>query len=278
MNRYALKTRSRTSPSRPILSPTEGIRNQLVGQSHATNQNRLRANTLPASTSEIRPTHRRRCDRRALAVGKGQWQDLVGGGYVADVARISCRIENDDPLAAEQLLPLVCDELRKLASAKLVRGHFFAAAAEAMRRMLVERARHNRSLKAGGDGHRQDLALIETVIAKPNVDHRPRRGFGKARRAGPAQSTTRQAPLLCRPDDRANGPALGISTSTADNDWAYARRWLRVEMEAQGATPGPDQIENNQNRLGKSPAFFALITESARNWRTFSIHQAERTA
>ena len=149
MNRYALKTRSRTSPSRPILSPTDGIRNQLVGQSHATNQNRLRANTLPASTSEIRPTHRRRCDRRALAVGKGQWQDLVGGGYVADVARISCRIENDDPLAAEQLLPLVCDELRKLASAKLVRGHFFAAAAEAMRRILVERARHNRSLKAG---------------------------------------------------------------------------------------------------------------------------------
>jgi RNA polymerase sigma factor (TIGR02999 family) len=184
---------------------------------------------------------------------------------MSDVTGILCRIEQGDPQAAEQLLPLVYDELRKLASAKLVqekpgqtlqatalvheaylrltdtektlewnsRGHFFAAAAEAMRRILVERARHKRSLKAGGDRHRQDLADIEPAVAEPSVDllalndvleelekHDPRKAeLVKLRYF--AGLTIEQA-----------AQALGISTSTADNDWAYARCWLRVEMQA----------------------------------------------
>src|SRR5947209_7421170 len=110
-----------------------------------------------------------------------------------DVTRVLSAIEVGDPQAAEQLLPLVYDELRRLAAQKMARespgqtlaatalvheaylrlvdtdkvqqwnsrGHFFAAAAEAMRRILVERARHKRSLKAGGDRARLEMADVE---------------------------------------------------------------------------------------------------------------------
>src|SRR6185295_7304995 len=114
-------------------------------------------------------------------------------GVMTDVTQILSRIESGDPSAAEQLLPLVYEELRKLAAAKLVqekpgqtlqptslvheaylrlvdvekvrhwdsRGHFFAAAAVAMRRLLVEQARRKRRLKRGGDGQRVPLEKIE---------------------------------------------------------------------------------------------------------------------
>jgi RNA polymerase sigma factor (TIGR02999 family) len=120
---------------------------------------------------------------------------------VTDVTRILSALEHGDPSAAEQLLPLVYDEQRKLAAAKLAqeqpgqtlqatalvheaylrlldgdqaqswnsRGHFFGAAAEAMRRILVERARHKRSLKAGG-GRRQELPDIELAAAEPRLE------------------------------------------------------------------------------------------------------------
>src|SRR6516225_1218935 len=112
---------------------------------------------------------------------------------MSEVTRILSAIEQGDPSAAEQLLPLVYEELRRLAAQRLAqeqpgqtleatalvheayirlvdtgkaqqwnsRGHFFAAAAEAMRRILVERARHKKSLKAGGDRHREELPEIE---------------------------------------------------------------------------------------------------------------------
>src|SRR2546422_669755 len=117
---------------------------------------------------------------------------------MTEVTRILSAIDQGDPAAAEQLLPLVYDELRKLAAQKMAqekpgqtlqatalvheaylrlvgdahglqpvgvhwnsRGHFFAAAAEAMRRILVERARHKGSLKAGGDRQRLEMADIE---------------------------------------------------------------------------------------------------------------------
>src|SRR5213079_3173114 len=119
-----------------------------------------------------------------------------------EVTRILSAMEQGDPHAAEQLLPLVYEELRRLAAQRIAReapgqtlqatalvheaylrlvdsepaapsagwnsrGHFFAAAAEAMRRILVERARHKRSLKAGGDWQRQELADIEPAVAGP---------------------------------------------------------------------------------------------------------------
>src|SRR5262249_44661440 len=124
------------------------------------------------------------------------------GARMNDVTRVLSAIEGGDPQAAEQLLPLVYDELRRLAAQKLSRespgqtfpatalvheaylrlmdtentqrwtsrGHFFAACAEAMRRILVERARHKRSLKAGGDRHRLEMTEIDPAVAEPNLD------------------------------------------------------------------------------------------------------------
>src|SRR5262245_15769145 len=121
---------------------------------------------------------------------------------MSEVTRILSAIERGEPHAADQLLPLVYDDLRQLAAQRLSRekpgqtltatalvheayvrlvdtekvqqwnsrGHFFIAAAEAMRRILVERARHKRSLKAGGERRRLDLDDIEPAAAEPNVD------------------------------------------------------------------------------------------------------------
>ena len=118
-----------------------------------------------------------------------------------DVTRILSAIEQGDPQAAEQLLPLVYDELRRLAAQRLAqekpgqtlqatalvheaylrlvgaddpgwdsRGHFFAAAAEAMRRILVENARRKAAVKAGGGHERVDLDEVELAIEGPRLD------------------------------------------------------------------------------------------------------------
>src|SRR3954467_14605045 len=121
---------------------------------------------------------------------------------MSDASRILSQIESGDPIAAGLLLPLVYSELRKLAAAKLAneragqtlqptalvheayvrlvdanqvqkwngRGHFFAAAAEAMRRILIERARHKNTLKAGGDRRRVDLDEIEPALDEPDLE------------------------------------------------------------------------------------------------------------
>jgi RNA polymerase sigma factor (TIGR02999 family) len=180
-----------------------------------------------------------------------------------EVTRILSAIEQGEPQAAAQLLPLVYEELRKLAAQKLAqeapghtlqptalvheaylrlvdtekvqrwnsRGHFFAAAAEAMRRILIERARHRRSRKAGGDRQRLDLADVEPAVAGPDVDllaldealekleQQDKRKADLVKLRFFAGLTTAQA-----------AEALGISPSTADNDWAYARCWLRLEI------------------------------------------------
>jgi RNA polymerase sigma factor (TIGR02999 family) len=183
---------------------------------------------------------------------------------MSEVTTILSAIEQGDRQAAEQLLPLVYDELRKLAAHKLgrekpgqtleatalvheayirlvdsqkaqswhSRGHFFSAAAEAMRRILVERARHKKSLKAGGDRLRQEEAEIEVAGAGPDVDLL---ALNEALEKLQGQNK-RQAELVklrffagLTIDQAAQ--VLGISTSTADNDWAYARCWLRLEIE-----------------------------------------------
>src|SRR6201993_4487031 len=118
---------------------------------------------------------------------------------MSDVTQILSALEGGDPRAAEELLPLVYDELRRLAGAKLAqeapgqtlqatalvheaylrlvgagsepswdnRGHFFAAAAEAMRRILVDTARHKRSQKGGGGLKRRDLNDVEVTLGAP---------------------------------------------------------------------------------------------------------------
>jgi RNA polymerase sigma factor (TIGR02999 family) len=182
---------------------------------------------------------------------------------MSEVTRILSAIEEGDPHAADQLLPLVYDELRKLAAQKLAqekpgqtleatalvheaylrlvdveqaqqwnsRGHFFAAAAEAMRRILVEQARHKRSAKAGGQRRRRELRDEHLATPSPHVDlldldealeklacqdHRKAELVKLRYFAG---LTLRQA-----------AEVLGIAESTADADWAYAKSWLRVEL------------------------------------------------
>ena len=185
---------------------------------------------------------------------------------MSEVTRILSAIEQGDPTAAEQLLPLVYDELRRLAAQKLARespgqtlqatalvheaylrliggpsdamapawnsrGHFFAAAAEAMRRILVDQAQHKRTLKAGGDLDRIELSDIESPVPEPDVDV-----LALHDALDKLEATDRRKAELVKLrffvgltiEEAAN--ALGVSISTATNDWAYARCWLRLEV------------------------------------------------
>jgi RNA polymerase sigma factor (TIGR02999 family) len=181
-----------------------------------------------------------------------------------EVTRVPSAIEQGDPQASSQLLPLVYDELRRLAAQKMAkespgqtlaatalvheaylrlvdtkkvqhwnsRAHFFAAAAEAMRRILVESARHKRSLKAGGNRQRQELADLELTIAEPDLDLLAlNEVLDKLERHDPRKAELVKLRFFAGLTIGQAAEVLGISTSTADNDWAYARCWLRVEME-----------------------------------------------
>jgi RNA polymerase sigma factor (TIGR02999 family) len=179
-----------------------------------------------------------------------------------DVTRILSAIGQGDPKAAEQLLPLVYDDLRKLAAQKLVqemsgqtlqatalvheayirlvdrenaqdwdhRRHFFAAAAEAMRRILIENARHKQRLKCGGDRIREpeakDIAGPESSERLLALDEALER----------LETTNAQAAELVKLRYFAgftNAEAaslLNISPRKANQVWAYARAWLREEL------------------------------------------------
>jgi RNA polymerase sigma factor (TIGR02999 family) len=183
---------------------------------------------------------------------------------MSEVTDILSTIEHGDPHAADQLLPLVYDELRRLAKQKLAREkpgqtldatalvheaylrlvdtdtvqhwnsrwHFFAAAAEAMRRILVERARHQRSLKAGGGRHRLALADIEPAAPPPSVDLLAlNEALDKLERHDARKAALVKLRFFAGLTIAQAAQALDIATSTADEDWAYARSWLRLELE-----------------------------------------------
>src|SRR4051794_33246879 len=177
-----------------------------------------------------------------------------------DITRILSDIERGDLRAAQELLPLVYDELRRLAARRLAqerpgqtlqatalvheaylrlvgdghtrawdgRRHFFAAAAEAMRRILVENARRKRAAKRGGDLARGDLDGLE--LEAPAVAEAPRaRDEALDKPAGHAPMKAELVKLrhfggLTLPQA---AEVLGISPTTADRYWAYARAWLR---------------------------------------------------
>jgi RNA polymerase sigma factor (TIGR02999 family) len=182
---------------------------------------------------------------------------------MSDVTRILSAIESGDPHAAEQLLPLVYDELRKLAAQRLAqekpgqtlqatalvheayvrlvdvekaqqwnsRGHFFAAAAEAMRRILVENARGRAREKRGGDWQRVDFEELDVAVSvTPDqllaLDDSLDRLTGVDRLAGELVKLRYFAGLAL---DQA-AAALQISPATAYRHWAYARAWLRSEL------------------------------------------------
>jgi RNA polymerase sigma factor (TIGR02999 family) len=184
---------------------------------------------------------------------------------MCDVTRILGKIEAGDPVAADQLLPLVYEELRKLAAAKMAqekpdqtlqatalvheayirlvdvdkfqhwnsRGHFFGAAAEAMRRILVDSAKRKKSAKRGGQVERVGIDEVQNQIAAPsrNVDLIAlddvlnALAVHDARKAELVKLRYFAGLTTCEAAE-----ALGISESTADADWAYAKSWLRVHM------------------------------------------------
>ncbi len=182
---------------------------------------------------------------------------------MTDVTRILSAIEQGDPQASEQLLPLVYEELRRLAAQKIAqekpgqtlqatalvhdayvrlvdvarpqlwksRGHFFAAAAEAMRRILIDQARHKQSQRRGGALSRQPLENVEIVGPEPSLDvlalNEVLQRFEKQDKLKADLVKLRYFAGLSIPQA---ADALGISSTTADRYWAYARAWLYAEL------------------------------------------------
>src|SRR5215471_7545188 len=185
---------------------------------------------------------------------------------MSDATRILSAIEQGDPSAADQLLPLVYDELRRLAAERLAhekpgqtlqptalvheaylrlvdvdqaqhwnsRGHFFAAAAEAMRRILVEKARRKQRQRHGGRLHLQPLEPNEPALASP-VDALDLLALNEALDHLEAASPRRAQLVKLRYFAGFTLPEvaqlLGIAQSTAEADWTYAKAWLKREME-----------------------------------------------
>ena len=180
---------------------------------------------------------------------------------MSEVTRILSAIEQGDPQAASQLLPLVYDELRKLAAQKLAqekpgqtlqatalvneaylrlvgedrqqsfkdRGHFFAVAATAMRRILIDGARRKLTQKRGGGFERHDL----DGIAAPEPDAELLaldEALQKLAEADPLKAKLVELRYFVGLTGEQAAEVLGISPTTADRHWAYARAWLQAEV------------------------------------------------
>jgi RNA polymerase sigma factor (TIGR02999 family) len=184
---------------------------------------------------------------------------------MSDATQILGKIESGDPSAAEQLLPLVYDELRKLAAAKMAQErpdqtlqatalvheayirlvdvekaqhwdscrHFLAAAAEAMRRILVERARRKQGPESEGSRQRETLSHVhpEMKTENPRFDL-----FDLNEALDKLEAKDARAAALVRLrfftglTRQQAAASLGVSIATVDNEWAYAKSWLRLEL------------------------------------------------
>jgi RNA polymerase sigma factor (TIGR02999 family) len=187
---------------------------------------------------------------------------------MTDVTRFLSAVGQSDPSAAEQLLPLVYDELRQLAARTLAqekpgqtlqatalvheayvrlvgsegagvggeqrwdsRGHFFAAAAEAMRRILIDRAREKRAQKRGGGRKRLDIDASDLATrAAPDQLLALDEAVAKLAREDPAAARLVQLRYFAGLNVEEAGKALGMSTATAYRHWKYARAWLHSEL------------------------------------------------
>lgn len=184
-----------------------------------------------------------------------------------DVTRILSKVEQGDPKAAEDLLPLVYAELRKLAADRLSkelpgqtlqptalvheayirlvdtnragkwdsRGHFFAAAAESMRRILVDRARRKLRSKHGGDRRRVDLELGDLVFRDNSrqllvLDE----ALDQLQDEDPVKAKLVKLRYFAGLSVEESAAALGISRATASRYWAYAKTWLYCALEDAG--------------------------------------------
>jgi RNA polymerase sigma factor (TIGR02999 family) len=190
---------------------------------------------------------------------------------MSEVTRLLERFQQGDPSAADQLLPLVYGELRKLAAERMAnekpgqtlqatalvheaylrlvgadpekpwdgRGHFFAAAAEAMRRILIDRARHKQTHKAGGGRRRLDFDGLEPALEEEHGDRLLvlDEALRRLEAEDPRKAELVKLRFFAGLTSEQAAAALGVSTSTVEKDWAYARSWLRVAI---------DRISDNQ--------------------------------
>jgi RNA polymerase sigma factor (TIGR02999 family) len=190
---------------------------------------------------------------------------------MGDVTRILADIERGDRQAAGELLPLVYDELRRLAGARLAReapgqtlqptalvheaylrlvggdpgkafdgrGHFFAAAAEAMRRILIDRARDRGRLKRGG-GRRRVRLDLDALLAEPPGDDLLALDEALTALAAedPGAAALVQLRVFAGLTLGQAAVALGVSRRTAERDWTYARAWLCEALSGSGS-PDP---------------------------------------
>jgi RNA polymerase sigma factor (TIGR02999 family) len=198
---------------------------------------------------------------------------------MSDVTHILSAIEQGDPHAAEQLLPLIYDELRRLAAGKLAqerpgqtlqatalvheaylrlvdrekvqrwdsRGHFFAAAAEAMRRILVEKARRKGRRKRGGDYQRVDLVDLEIQTQGPTDDVLALdEALTQLAQKHPQKAELVKLRYFAGLTIPEAAQALGISTTTAERYWTYARAWLFRQLAPDDeAEPGAGPVEKS---------------------------------
>ena len=183
-----------------------------------------------------------------------------------DVTRILSAIEQGDPHAAEQLLPLVYEELRRLAAQKLAqekpgqtleatalvheaylrligpadadrcdRGHFFSAVAEAMRRILVDQARRKAAEKRGGSGRRFELSEADrVVIHDPDTLLTVDEALAQIANEDPDAAAVGQLRLFAGMSIEETAAALNISRATAFRDWAYVRAVLSAALNDDG--------------------------------------------
>jgi RNA polymerase sigma factor (TIGR02999 family) len=185
---------------------------------------------------------------------------------LSEVTRILESIEHGDPTAADELLPLVYGELRKLAAARMAneapnqtlqptalvheawlrlvgndhprfanRAHFFSAAAEAMRRILIEKARRKRTLRHGGGQQRVDLEAIPEVAAPSDDDQllAVSEALDKLAAVHAVQAEVVKLRYFVGMTNVEAAQALGLSERTVKNYWNYARAWLFREMRSQ---------------------------------------------
>jgi RNA polymerase sigma factor (TIGR02999 family) len=190
---------------------------------------------------------------------------------MSDVTRILSAIEQGDPHAAEELLPLVYEELRKLAAQRLTgeapgqtlqatalvhdaylrlvdvdrvqhwdsRGHFFAAAAEAMRRILIDNARRKRRPKHGGDRRRIDLDAAASVVDPPADDFLALdEALTKLAAEEPIKANLVKLRFFAGLPLPEAARLLGLSTRTAERYWTYARVWLYAELNDSAPSSG----------------------------------------
>jgi RNA polymerase sigma factor (TIGR02999 family) len=193
---------------------------------------------------------------------------------MTEVTRVLLEIEQGDPRGAGQLLPLVYDELRRLATQRLAqekpgqtlqatalvheaylrlldserandwnsRGHFFAAAAEAMRRILVDNARRKRALKRGGDQVKVELDQLEIAASDISDDLLALdEALTHLTVVDPNSAELVKLRYFAGLTGKQAAEVLGVSPRTADSLWAFARSWLLQKIQGGGSPPDPGE-------------------------------------